>query len=315
MTGIGTAADPYLVSNKAELKQAMEIDRSTGLPIYIRLTANINVNWNSTWPVITTAGHDSVDVDLNGHTIKNMYLKDIMFTLHNSDRIHNGRIINVYTDSSFDKDYIISSGVLENVSMNCSITVPTATVFNCTRLIKDAIWLHYDSATPKSGQAVFKAIILKATTSATDINQIEDCDIKIMIDTFDAAGGTLISAPASGSCYIATSRITGEITTFNNASATYYPIISDVTMRSSVVEYIIPSYSGSGSPTPAHNLATGDADYVSAINVDIGIVPHDSNLNPIYSLGNGCAACTSNDLRSQYLLYQKRFEVYQIQGS
>ena len=312
MTGNGTLLDPYLVSNRDELKEAMETNRSTGEAIYIKLTNNINLRWGSKWQTITTAGNDPVNVDFDGYSIKNIMVKNALFNLHKGDILKNGKIINIATASEFTDDYIYNSGTFEQLSMNCKIEVPTAAIFNNSKLVKDAISLRYTNSKPKTGQSVLNAIKLRAMDNASDANQIEECDIKIIIDEFDAADGDLIAPPVSGTCYINSSRITGEITSFKNSDATYYPIVSSVPLQNCVVEFSVPSYIGTAAPTAAHNFVTGDADHVSVVNTQSGILPY-NNDTLIYSLGTGCTGCTTNELRSQYLLYPKLFEVYQIQ--
>ena len=310
MTGSGTIADPYLVGNKAELKQAMETERSSGSPIYIKLTNSINLRWGNGWKKITTtAVTDTVDVDLDGYSIKNMYLKAGLFNLKSGDKIHNGKIINLVTAFDFDEEYVVNGGILENVSSNCTVDVPVSAVFNNTQLIKTAISLKYSTAT---ADGVFNAIKLRSSASQSDVNQIEESDIKIIIAEFNAADGNLIAPPASGTCYINSSRITGEITSFKNSSAVYYPIVSSVTLKNSVVEFKVPTYSGTATPTAAHNFVTGDTDNISVVNTYNGILPYNGN-TPIYSLGSGCTGVTTNEIRSQYLLWPKFFEVYQIQ--
>ena len=95
MTGNGTLLDPYLVSNRDELKEAMETNRSTGEAIYIKLTNNINLRWGSKWQTITTAGNDPVNVDFDGYSIKNIMVKNALFNLHKGDILKNGKIINI----------------------------------------------------------------------------------------------------------------------------------------------------------------------------------------------------------------------------
>ena len=310
MTGSGTITDPYLVGNKAELKQAMETERSSGSPIYIKLTNTINLRWGTGWKKITTsAGTDPVDVDLDGYSIKNMYLKTGVFDLKNADKIHNGKIINLVTASDFAEEYVFNGGVFENISANFTADVPVGAVFNNSQLIKTALSLKYSTGTADS---VLNAIKLRAASGQSDTNQIDESDIKIIIAEFDAPDGELIKPPASGTACIKSSRITGEITSFKNASATYYPIVSTATLKNCVVEFKVPTYTGSGSPTAPHNFVTGDTNDISVVNTYNGILPYNGNTS-IYSLGSGCTGVTTNDIRSQYLLWPKFFEVYQIQ--
>ena len=73
MTGSGTLASPYIVTTAAELKTAMETERSTGEYIYIELGNTIDMNYNAFDKITTPASSDHIDLDLKGYAIQNVF--------------------------------------------------------------------------------------------------------------------------------------------------------------------------------------------------------------------------------------------------
>lgn len=136
VTGTGTQADPFLVHSYDETKEALTTKVSSGYE-YVRLENDINCNDYGTefeWSTISLKSVSNINFDLNGHTIKNILIKNsnaLFYGMYNNQIIHNGRILNVFNDSGYG--VITGNGLqFQNISMSINGTGLTGYAFQRT---------------------------------------------------------------------------------------------------------------------------------------------------------------------------------------
>lgn len=302
MTGSGTLASPYIVTTAAELKTAMETERSTGEYIYVELGNTIDVNYNAFDKITTPESSDHIDLDLKGYAIQNVIAQEPLFQLQKADHIHNGKILNILTGSQFNSDYLFQFGTWERISACTFADVPTYTMFHSVRFVRCALSMKYKIAQPIDDGTIFKTIVLRGADTTDESAMIDECDIKIIIDEFNAVDAEFI-AQGSGSSHIKDSRVMGGMSLYNNPDAQYYPKLTGNTMVNSAVNFSVPAYSGGASPGASHYFVKGHYQYKTLVNTEV---------LPAYTspIDNGCVACDSTEWTNATTLTGKGFDVY-----
>ena len=155
ITGTGTEQDPFIVHSYDELKYACEQHGSTYEKFYTKLANDINCNdygddWE--WETITLGSNASGAnknncVDLNGHTIKNVYIKNGngLFTSNStaSGDLKNGKILNVFGNSP---SKILTKVSVENISMSMQLGTPSSTLFDSNIIKNSAFYIVVTNA-------------------------------------------------------------------------------------------------------------------------------------------------------------------------
>lgn len=155
ITGTGTEQDPFIVHSYDELKYACEQHGSTYTKFYTKLANDIDcndygVNWE--WETITLGSNASGAnknncVDLDGHTIKNVYIKNGngLFTSNStaSGDLKNGKILNVFGNSP---SKILTKVSVENISMSMQLGSPSATPFDSNIIKNSAFYIIITNA-------------------------------------------------------------------------------------------------------------------------------------------------------------------------
>ncbi len=150
ITGTGTEQDPFIVHSYDEIKEACEQHGSTYTKFYTKLANDINCNdygedWE--WETITlgsnaTGANKNNCLDLDGHTIKNVYIKNSngLFTSNSTAAgdLKNGKILNVFGNSPAK---ILTKVSVENISMSMQLGTPSATPFDSNIIKNSAIYL------------------------------------------------------------------------------------------------------------------------------------------------------------------------------
>lgn len=202
VTGTGTQGDPYIVHSYSELKTTIANIPNTLK--YVKLGNDIDCNdygsfeWETITPSATGA---KFDLDLDGHTIKNIKIKASNYLIsapyYGNAKIHNGKILNVFCitgaygilgeNSTYNPFYI------ENVSMSIfidnSVNHP---LFYKWRATACAIYIAGES---KSSNTSFK--IMQADSFNDTGILADNCDF-----LFD-----LINLPPTPQIYIDNSNI------------------------------------------------------------------------------------------------------------
>ena len=155
ITGTGTEQDPFIVHSYDELKYACEQHGNTYTKFYTKLANDIDCNdygvdWE--WETITLGSNASGAnknncVDLNGHTIKNVYIKNGngLFTSNStaSGDLKNGKILNVFGNSP---SKILTKVSVENISMSMQLGTPSSTLFDSNIIKNSAFYIVVTNA-------------------------------------------------------------------------------------------------------------------------------------------------------------------------
>lgn len=207
ITGSGTEQDPYLVHSYDELKTVAT--ENSYCPQYshryISLDADINCNdygADFEWETIAL-GHDSrgFTFDLNGHTIKNIAVKQDNSVINASIKGSNvygawysefkgnGKILNVFTKPN-NSMYLIrgynASHVVSNLSMSVSLGNNSKGVFRDTALNGVACYIESGSFTV--GTDVNALILSFSNTGDTTSDyRIKDSDFDIHVNNLQTA--------------------------------------------------------------------------------------------------------------------------------
>lgn len=153
ITGTGTELDPFIVHSYDEIVEAFSCHDGSLDMYYSKLANDIDCNdYGTNWEwetIIVSNGASAVasrranTLDLDGHTIKNVYIKNnnYMFnhTSSNYDNgcVKNGKILNVFgnTPTAF------ANGLtLLNVSISLQFGSPTSSLFNGCSINNCAIY-------------------------------------------------------------------------------------------------------------------------------------------------------------------------------
>lgn len=145
ITGTGTELDPYIVHSYAEIQET--VGSSTTGDTYTKLANDIDCNdygANFEWETIASPSNSLRYFDLDGHTIKNVYIKNdnYMFKGYNSSYrmfIYNGKILNVFGSSV--KGFMLS-GNFANLSISLQFTTITdSQIFNTVKMRSCALYI------------------------------------------------------------------------------------------------------------------------------------------------------------------------------
>lgn len=177
ITGTGTQTDPWIVHNYSEIKDVLQnrLDSNT----YAKLANDIDCNdygdlWE--WETITLRANWDFEFDLDGHTIKNIMIKNGNTLFHgksNVNVIRNGKILNVFNNAG--KSIIYGDGLtLKDISMSINGNGLTEKAFNYTTIENCAIYF-------KSS----KLIDYFYYTNSSNPNLIKNSDFYFEIDNMN----------------------------------------------------------------------------------------------------------------------------------
>lgn len=145
ITGTGTELDPFIVHSYAEIQET--VGSSTTGETYTKLANDIDCNSYGAdfeWETVLAPSNSVRHFDLDGHTIKNVYIKNdnYMFKGYNSGYrmfIYNGKILNVFGSSV--KGFMVS-GDFANLSISLQFTIITdSQLFNTVKMRSCALYI------------------------------------------------------------------------------------------------------------------------------------------------------------------------------
>lgn len=165
MAGNGTKESPFIVHNYDEIKSwdTFTEDEDT---VYLKLDNDIDCNdYGDTWEWTSIGVFNyknekqrSLDLDLNGHTIKNILIKKDSYlfstgSTSTSDyfvdgtaKVHNGKILNIFNSSASNLVNTNGFFTLFNLSISANIANLQKDVFskcrieNCSIYLKAGYW-------------------------------------------------------------------------------------------------------------------------------------------------------------------------------
>ena len=302
ITGTGTELYPYVVHNYDELKEACEYynyDTDYGTN-YVKLANDIDCNdYGSDWvwetiTLVSTATSTKhwASLDLDGHTIKNAYIKTGQYCMFTADTvggqykgfIKNGKILNVFCNASNGFFKLLS---LDNISFSGNYAnILWTSPFNGCGVYNSAIYA--ESQNPGSGKKVF----------AGSPTRIDNSDIEIHIDNNNNNAITFMQRGTNETVVLSNSRITGDITGIVEITTSDAKVITNIFPTNCVFELDINGYTLKD--TLSSTTALGNCPTC---------VINDAKLLPWMTVGTTIAAPNDQTMRSASALNALGFTV------
>ena len=307
---IGTSDKPYIVHNYSEMKEACEYENydsgtSTYGTNYVKLANDIDCNdYGSAWEwetieitsKIETGYHSPRhygELDLDGHTIKNVYIKTgntySLFNGTTESNVHkgivkNGKILNVFINASKNHANRVKFVNISFSGNHAAIT--DSYVFYGCGFYSCAIYLESANHGNKGCFGGTPTII-------------ENCDIEVHLnkDT-NATRPSILLKATNTQLSISNSRITGDVTGETEIISNTAYTICNVTATNCVFEVDIDGY------TLKDTLQTTQVIYNSPTSVI-----NDAAVLPWMTVGTTIAAPSGEAMRSATSLTNLGFTV------
>lgn len=307
ITGTGTELDPYIVHSYDEMKTACEYENydsstSTYGTNYVKLANDIDCNdYGSAWewePIdlknTTSGSQHFTELDLDGHTIKNVYVKTgtyRMFTgasgssYYDYGIIKNGKILNVFVNNSSGFAQYVS---FKNISFsgNYSSLLGSAgsAVFSACQFYECALYLE---SANHGNHTIFTASPLKMINT----------DVELHIDNITNTS-VIVFSMGSGARQVENSRITGSLTGTSEITTANSDLIANYGLTNCVIELNISGF------TPKSTLSTTRV----LINSPTSVI-NDAAILPWMTVGTTIAAPSGEAMRSATSLNNMGFTV------
>ena len=307
ITGTGTELDPYIVHSYDEIKTACEYENydsstSTYGTNYVKLANDIDCNdYGSAWEWETidlkntaSGSQHLAELDLDGHTIKNVYVKTgsyRMFTgaassaLYDYGVIKNGKILNVFASNSNGFAQHVS---FKNISFSGNYSSLSGSagsaVFGSCQFYECAIYLE---SANHGNHVIFAASPLKMINT----------DVELHIDNI-TNGSVVVFNLGSGVRQVENSRITGSLTGTSEITTANSDLIANYGLTNCVIELNISGF------TPKSTLSTTRVLYNSPTSVI-----NDAAILPWMTVGTTIAAPSGEAMRSATSLNSLGFAV------
>lgn len=307
ITGTGTMSDPYIVHDYAELKEACEYqnyDSSTSTigTNYVKLANDINCNdYGSAWewePIdlknTTSGSQHFTELDLDGHTIKNVYVKTgsyRMFTGASSSLyydygiIKNGNILNVFANNSNGFAQYVS---FKNISFSGNYSSLSGSagsaVFAACQFYECAVYLE---SANHGNHIIFSASPLKMINT----------DVELHIDNI-ANTSVIVFSLGSGIRQVENSRITGSLIGTSEITTANSDLIANYGLVNCVIELSVSGF------TPKDTLSTTRV----LVNSPTSVI-NDAAILPWMTVGTTIAAPSGEAMRSATSLNSLGFTV------
>lgn len=265
ITGTGTELDPFIVHSYDEIKEAVTSHYGTGqTPYYSRLANDIDCNdygvdweWHTIELASNASGETHSDIlDLNGHTIKNVYIDngDVLFKGQSSSypaEVKNGKILNIFGNSpsgvfnSINVTNISASMELGHVSNN---VISSCVVHNCALY---AIILDMNS----------QSFIYYGASTA-----IKNVDIYLEAYGCNSSSTSQVLRP-SGTVTCDSVRVIGKAVPANSSSPQDFKISSQK-LYNSVIDFDMSAFVYPEGTTGTTNILGGTGDNTTVINTE-----------------------------------------------
>lgn len=307
ITGTGTISDPYIVHDYTELKEACEYQNydassSTIGTNYVKLASDIDCNdYGSAWewePVdlknTTSGSQHFTELDLDGHTIKNVYVKTgsyRMFTgVSNSSYndygiIKNGKILNVFAmNSNGFAQYVTYKNISFSGNYSSLLGSAGSAVFMACQFYECAVYLE---SANHGNHVIFSASPLRMINT----------DVELHIDNI-ANTSVVVFNLGSGIRQVENSRITGSLTGTSEISSSNSDLIASYGLTNCVIELSISGF------TLKDTLST-----TRVLNNSPTSVINDAIILPWMTVGTTIAAPSGEAMRSATSLNNLGFTV------
>lgn len=292
LTGDGTQEHPYEVHSYNEIKEAAGCHDGSTTMYYMKLMNDIDCNSYGTdweWETITLANSSSTvasrranTLDLNGHIIKNAYIKNGNYLFgvttadYNDACVKNGKILNVFANSPSG---FINGTTIKDTSMSLQFGSPTSNVFGSCKINNCAIYAIVQNISGNwfiyySGQG---------TT-------VKNVDIYCEIGGIAHSSAAIFYSNVSTS-YVDSVRVDGKLMSSGN----YTPNISSQRILNSVINVDMSGLACSGN-TGNKAIIGGTGDKTTVVNTSLLA---SGNPNFTYTAGSNNLQATSSETGSR----------------
>lgn len=261
ITGTGTQGDPFIVHDYEELRYACEQHESTFDPYYTKLANDINGNdygADFQWETITLGSNSSSalknnQIDLDGHTIQNIFIKDSnsLFASHNVEYagVRNGKILNVFGSNP---SCFATKTTFENISASAQFSTSSSGFFNACQLNNASTYLIMMFS---GGKAAFE--------NCTDL-----ClnNVDMYVELYNASTSTSVIRMGGITMKTNGIRLTGKMKFETHPVTNAGKFISTGKMMYSVIDFDLTDYDYSGGNS-SYIINTGDN--TSVINTEL----------------------------------------------
>lgn len=310
ITGTGTQADPYVVHNYTELKEACEYQNYDSVSAtigtnYVKLANDINCNdYGSAWEwdqvdlKNTTSGSQHfTELDLDGHTIKNVYVKTgsyRMFTgasgssYYDYGVVKNGKILNVFAiNSNGFAQYVTFKNISFSGNYSSLSGAVGSAVFIGCQFYECAVYLE---SANHGNHVIFSASPLRMINT----------DVKLIISNITNTS-VIVFNLGSGTRQVENSRITGSLVGTSEITTANSDLISNYGLVNCVIELSISGF------TLKNTLST-----TRVLNSSTTSVINDAIILPWMSVGTAIAAPSGEAMRSSSALNALGFTVIPV---
>lgn len=312
ITGSGTQTDPYLVSTKADINDAFHMIRYSpeSGTMYVKLTADIDGGWDEFGEIDVHSGNNTIDFDLDSHSITNYQVTQRMFGLKRGDVFRNGKIYNLYRDNSSSN--LFGDGEFEDMSLSAYIKNFKETLFVDAKFTRCAVWIKINEYNAPDGYSYKPIIEFRSSSILVPGSELlcEESDFMVLVDNVNTPVFKIFDGDGSSYVVGEDCRIQGKITSITPDEISKYPYISDdtyVSFTNSVFNYEVPEYTGTITNNSNDDRIIG-AGSTGVINTTLL-----HSVNARYAM-IGMIAVTDAEMHSVSDLNTKGFEVYYYRG-
>ena len=259
ITGTGTELDPFIVHSYDEIKET--VGSSTTGDTYTKLANDIDCNSYGAdfeWETISAPSNSLRFFDLDGHTIKNVYIKNdnYMFKGYNNSyriSIYNGKILNVFGSSV--KGFMIS-GDFANLSISLQFTtISDSQIFNTVKMRSCALYIILLNGT---GRTLFG-------TGSVDIQNLDLYLEVYNINSTTNSNAFRVMGQASGTFTYDSIRLVGKAH-MGESCAYANTMIAAGKMTNSAVDFDMTEFGEMSGGSSSYNAIGGTSNNTTVIN-------------------------------------------------
>ena len=263
ITGTGTEQDPFIVHSYDEIVEAVTSHYGTGnTPYYSQLANDIDCNdygvdweWETIELASNASGKTHSDIlDLNGHTIKNVYIANSNYLFRGVSssyptEVKNGKILNIFGNSPSS---VFSAITITNISASMQLghisnnAINTCVVHNCALY---AIILDMNT----------QSFIFYGSSTA-----IKNVDIYLEAYGCNSSSTCQVLRP-SGTVSIDSVRLIGKAVPANKSAPVDFKISSQK-LYNSVIDFDMSAFVYPEGTTGTTNILAGAGDNTTVIN-------------------------------------------------
>jgi len=307
ITGTGTELDPFIVHSYDEMVEAFTCHTGDDTMYYSKLANDIDCNSygsNWEWETVSMGSSSSTaadryknTLDLDGKTIKNIYIKSAneLFNggSYSNAVLKNGKILNIFGSSIAS---VFNAVTLNNISTSFQIGTPSGNPFHSCSINDAAIYAIVSNLGAKS-------LIFYAGRGDTVKN------VDVYTELYNASGAQVnatVFYSTSSSSYVDSVRLVGKMVPADLSAPTKRGI-STYKMINSVVDVDMSAYVFPDTSTGSINLF-GTGDGTTVVNM--------SNINvsgyEMFKADNGYIKATSAQIKNGAALRELGFNVVNV---